>query len=181
MAYPFFGGVVTNHLLHGATAIGTRLMPTEFAYVAFWGTGDVYRNGEKIAEDQLVHMMVTEFVRVEGYELAFEGRVADPAQGKTLHLMVPPFKPGPDGLAEAPLKTGFNPFPHVERHLKRDREEAKALPQAERQRRMAVMEQVKAVMQQTKQHVQQATQAGKMNGQPFLHVMFNNLTLEMES
>lgn len=35
--YPVFGGVVTNHMMHGITRIGTPLEPTQFAYVAFWG------------------------------------------------------------------------------------------------------------------------------------------------
>ncbi len=43
--HPTFGGVVTNHLLHGFTRVGTPLMPTEFAYAAFWGAGEVLKNG----------------------------------------------------------------------------------------------------------------------------------------
>lgn len=33
--YPTFGGVVTNTILHGSSAIGTPLMPTEYTYFAF--------------------------------------------------------------------------------------------------------------------------------------------------
>ena len=86
MAFPFFGGVVTNHLLHGATGIGTRLMPTEFAYVAFWGVGDIYKDGTLINKDHMVHAMVTEVVRGDDYALQFDDGVGNPPQGITLHL-----------------------------------------------------------------------------------------------
>ncbi|MFC7197340.1 hypothetical protein ACFQL4_26350 [Halosimplex aquaticum] len=33
------GGVVTNSWLHGVTGTGSPLLPTEFAYGAFWGSG----------------------------------------------------------------------------------------------------------------------------------------------
>ena len=89
MAFPFFGGVVTNHLLHGATGIGTRLMPTEFAYAAFWGVGDIYKDGRLINKDHMVHAMVTEVVRGDNYALQFDGGVGNPPQGITLHLMIP--------------------------------------------------------------------------------------------
>ncbi|MFQ5676236.1 MAG: hypothetical protein ACE5G1_10095, partial [bacterium] len=105
MAYPFFGGVVTNHLLHGATGIGTRLMPTEFTYAGFWAIGNVYRDGELVNPNHLVHVMVTEVVRGDNYKLQFDGGVGDPPTGITLHLMVPPFKPSPKGLQDDPVKT----------------------------------------------------------------------------
>ena len=37
MEFPTFGGVVTNHILHGFTRIGTALMPSEYTYFGFWG------------------------------------------------------------------------------------------------------------------------------------------------
>lgn len=178
LAYPFFGGVVTNHILHGASGIGTRLMPTEFSYAAFWGTGDVYRNGEKIAEGQLVHVMITEFVRGQGYDLELDGGVGEPPQGMTMHLMVPPFKPGPNGLENAPLKTGFDPLPYVQKHLDRDTRAAEALPADARKARMAELDQIKSIMKTTQQRVEKETKAGTMDGQPFFHVMFNDFTIE---
>ncbi|MFQ5678780.1 MAG: hypothetical protein ACE5HP_04910 [Gemmatimonadota bacterium] len=178
MAYPFFGGVVTNHLLHGVTGVGTRQMPTEFTYAAFWAMGNVYRDGELVNENQLVHVMVTEVVRGEGYKLDFDGAVGDPPSGVTLHLMVPPFKPGPEGLENSPVKTGFVPFPFVKNHMMGAMQAANQLSGAEREQHMAVLQQVKSLMDQTREHVMQAMEAGQMDGQPFLHVMFGNIEME---
>lgn len=178
MAYPFFGGVVTNHLLHGGTGIGTRLMPTEFTYVAFWAMGNIYRDGELVNENHLVHVMVTEIVRGEGYALHFDGGVGDPPSGQTLHLMVPAFRPTPEGLQPAPVKSGFVPFPFVQKHMMAAMEQVKNLPEGERQERMATLQEVKSLMEHTKEHVMKAMQAGKMDGQPFFHVMFGNIEVE---
>lgn len=178
MAYPFFGGVVTNHLLHGGTGIGTRLMPTEFTYVAFWAMGNLYRNGELVNENQLVHVMVTEVVRGDNYALQFDGGVGDPPTGITLHLMIPPFKPGPNGLQNVPLKTGFVPFPFIKKHMMAAMKAAKQLPAGKREGRLAVLKEVKGMMDHTKEHVMQAMKAGKMDGQPFLHVMFGNIEIK---
>ncbi|NIR52013.1 hypothetical protein GWO43_25685 [candidate division KSB1 bacterium] len=178
MAYPFFGGVVTNHLLHGATGIGTRLMPTEFTYAAFWAIGDIYRDGELVNKDHLVHVMVTEIVRGEGYKLHFDGGVGDPPSGTTLHLMVPAYRPGPKGLEKAPVKTGFVPFPFVKKHMQATMKKVKQLPAEKREKKMAVLKEVKAMMDKTKEHVMHAMQEGKMDGQPFFHVMFGNIEME---
>lgn len=118
--YPTFGGVVTNHLLHGSTRIGTALMPTEYVYAAFWGMGEVRKNGEVLQSPRLVHGMLTEYVRTEGYALATDAEVT-PTR-KHFHLMVPPFMPNPQGgrFEQNPVQTGFTlpngqplPFWHV--------------------------------------------------------------------
>ncbi len=120
MEFPTFGGVVTNHILHGFTGIGTPLMPSEFTYFAFWGMGAVLKNGEILDKPRLVHGMLTEYVRTEGYKLAFDDEVTPTAQ--QFHLMVAPFKPvmDQDTFEKAPVKTGFKlpngmelPFWHV--------------------------------------------------------------------
>lgn len=178
MAYPFFGGVVTNHLLHGATGIGTRQMPTEYTYAAFWAMGNVYRDGELVNEGQLVHVMVTEVVRGEGYRLHFDGGVGDPPSGVTLHLMVPPFKPGPGGLENSPVKTGFVPFPFIQEHMMKAMQMVEGLPEDERQGRMVILQDIKGMMEMTKEHVMEEMQAGRMDGQPFFHVMFGNIEIE---
>jgi len=178
MAYPFFGGVVTNHLLHGATGIGTRQMPTEYTYAGFWAMGNIYRDGKLVNENQLVHVMVTEVVRGDGYALQFDGGVGDPPNGLTLHLMVPAFKPGPKGLQPSPVKTGYVPFPAIQKHMMGAMEMVKKLPAAERQKKMAVMMDVKSMMEKTKEHVMAEMKAGHMDGQPFFHVMFGNITME---
>ncbi len=179
MAYPFFGGVVTNHLLHGVTGIGTRLMPTEYTYAAFWGVGTIYRNGKAINKNHLVHVMVTEIVRGENYKLQFDGDVGEPPQGKTLHLMVPPFKPVKgDGLKKSPVLTGYKPFPDVKKHMKKTMKRVKGMPDGpKKKRKLATLKQVKKMMHRTKKHVMKAMKAGKMKGQPFLHVMFGNIQM----
>lgn len=180
MAYPFFGGVVTNHLLHGATGIGTRLMPTEYTYAAFWAMGNLYRDGELVNENHMVHVMVTEIVRGEGYRLNTDGEVGDPPGGMTLHLMVPAFAPGQEGLEPRPLKTGFIPFPFIKQHMEEAMKSAQELPENQRAERLAILQEVKGLMDETKAHVEEAMQAGKMDGQPFLHVMFGNIEVSAE-
>ena len=114
--YPTFGGVVTNHILHGSSRIGTALMPTEFTYLAFWGMGRVLKNGEVQQAPRLVHGMLTEYVRGEGYELTDDAGVT-PTR-KHFHLMVPPMTPDREAgrFHHSNVKTGFtlpngNPLP----------------------------------------------------------------------
>ncbi|RMF73264.1 MAG: hypothetical protein D6740_04210, partial [Alphaproteobacteria bacterium] len=120
LEFPTFGGVVTNHLVHGFTGIGTPLMPTEFAYAAFWGMGEVSKNGKVLAKPRMVHGMLTEYVRTQGYALATDDQV-DGSRWH-FHLMVPPKKPVPaeTRYADSPVPTGFMlpngkqlPFWHV--------------------------------------------------------------------
>ncbi len=116
---PTAGGVITNFIQHGITGWGTRLMPTEYADVAFWGMGDIYKDGELVAEGRLVHGMVTELVRSENYELAFDSEVNP--DHRHFHLIIPPFTPQGE---QSPVTTGFmlpgpegtpmeQPFMHV--------------------------------------------------------------------
>jgi hypothetical protein len=107
LEYPTFGGVVTNHIMHGFSRIGTALMPTMFSYVAFWGMGEVSMNGQVLDKPRLVHGMLTEYVRKAGYKLAFDHEVTPTRLH--FHLMVPPMKPVPqEGRFEhSPVKTGF--------------------------------------------------------------------------
>ncbi len=53
----------------------------------------------------------------------------------------------------------------------------KQLPAETRSEKMAVMQEVKSMMEHTKQHVMEAMEAGKMDGQPFFHVMFGNIEM----
>lgn len=120
MEFPSFGGVVTNHILHGSSRLGTALMPTEFVFLAFWGMGEVRKNGQVLDQPRLIHGMLTEYVRTEGYKLAFDHQVT-PTRVH-FHLMVPPFMPDPEHLSftPKPVQTGFQlpngktlPFWHV--------------------------------------------------------------------
>jgi len=117
---PTFGGVATNTLMHGFTGIGTPLMPTEFAYAAFWGMGTVSKNGEVLDGPRLIHGMLTEYVRTDGYKLAFDDQVT-PSR-RHFHLMVAPFMPNMKTMHfdPTPVKTGMKlpngmelPFWHV--------------------------------------------------------------------
>lgn len=118
--YPTFGGVVTNTIMHGSSRIGTALMPTEYVYFAFWGMGAVMKNGEVTDKPRLIHGMLTEYVRTEGYELASDDEVT-PTR-KHFHLMVPPMMPEmkEQKFVHNNVKTGFTlpndmelPFWHV--------------------------------------------------------------------
>lgn len=118
--FPTFGGVVTNHILHGFSGIGTPLMPTEYTYAAFWGMGEIRKNGEVVDKPRIVHGMLTEYVRTEGYQLAADSEVT-PTR-RHFHLMVAPFMPvqGEHKFEHKNVKTGFMlpngmelPFWHV--------------------------------------------------------------------
>ncbi len=118
--YPTFGGVVTNTILHGSSRIGTALMPTEYVYFAFWGMGEIRKNSEVLDKPRLIHGMLTEYVRTEGYKLASDDQVT--AGRKQFHLMVPPMMPKPKEqvFVHSNVKTGLKlpngmelPFWHV--------------------------------------------------------------------
>ena len=118
--FPTFGGVVTNHLMHGFSGVGTPLMPTMYTYAAFWGMGKVRKNGEVTDKPRLVHGMLTEYARTEGYELASDAEVG-PTR-RHFHLMVAPFMPvqGEHKFKHNNVKTGYTlpngqelPFWHV--------------------------------------------------------------------
>jgi len=107
LEYPTFGGVVTNVIMHGFTGIGTPLMPSEFAYFAFWGFGEIDMNGKVLDKPRLIHGMLTEYVRKQGYALGWD-RDVTPTRTQ-FHLMVPPVKPDMKNgvFRKAPVKTGF--------------------------------------------------------------------------
>ncbi|NOX22243.1 MAG: hypothetical protein GXP36_04000 [Actinobacteria bacterium] len=121
-----FGGVGVNALQHGATGIGTPLMPQLMAYIAFWGPADLYVNGElqNGGDDQMrfVHFMLSERVRSsvdDGYTLAFDDQV-DPEGSLQAHLILPPVALTAAGPTGNPVPTGFilpngaeQPFLHI--------------------------------------------------------------------
>lgn len=113
--YPTGGGVVNDVILHGVTGWGTRLFPTIFTYTAFWGMGEVFKDGESVATERAIHVMVTEFARVEPYAQAFDEEVSP--TNRHLHLQVAPFTAKGE---MSPVPTGFmlpngqeQPFLHV--------------------------------------------------------------------
>ena len=115
--HPFFGGVGTNVLMHGATGIGTPLVVEEFSYITAWGLGDIYVDGEKVDSNRVVHVMVSERTRDADYMVGFD--VAQPDQLE-IHLALPPLKGSPTGPMASPVPTGVTlpngneqPFIHV--------------------------------------------------------------------
>jgi hypothetical protein len=73
---PTVGGVGTNLIMHGVTKWENQIMPTFFAFAAFWGLGDIYLDDELIAEDRLIHGMLTEGIRGEQYEMVMDENVS---------------------------------------------------------------------------------------------------------
>ena len=116
--HPFMGGVGTNFVQHGMTGIGTKLMPTAFTYVAFWGIGRLDVNGVEVANNRVVHMMTTCAVRDADYKLVFDENV-DCSKLQT-HLLLPNVAVTPNGPVTSPVPTGFilpngmeQPFMHI--------------------------------------------------------------------
>jgi hypothetical protein len=114
-----FGGVGVNALQHGATGIGTPLMPQLMSYIAFWGAGDLYINGELQPVKRFVHFMLSENVRDADYNLVFDDGV-DPDGDWQAHLILPPTALGADGPFPGPVPTRFElpngqnqPFLHI--------------------------------------------------------------------
>lgn len=177
--FPTFGGVVTDHLLHGSTGIGTKLMPTEYTYVSFWAKGQVFVDGKLTNDGQLVHVMITEFVRGDRNKLQFDGSVGAGGTGMVLHLMVPPYRIGPKGPEKSPVRSGYIPFPEIQKKMMKAKDQVMKLPADQRDEKMKDLEATKALMMKTKHHVQEAMAAGKMFGQPFFHVMFGHVELNV--
>ncbi len=92
--HTFFGGVGQNMEMHGNTGIGTGLMPKLTSYITLWGTADLKDgNGNVLAENRLVHIMVTGKVRDENLNLLtnLDENISDLSQDKIeTHIILPP-------------------------------------------------------------------------------------------
>ncbi len=115
--HPFFGGVGTNVLMHGATGIGTPLVAEEFSYITAWGIGDIYVDGELADSKRVIHIMVSERTRDEDFVSGFGVAMPDELE---IHLAMPPLKGSPNGPVASPVPTGVTlpngndqPFVHV--------------------------------------------------------------------
>jgi hypothetical protein len=115
--HPFFGGVGTDVLMHGATGIGTPLVAEEFSYITVWGMGTMYVDGEMVDENRMIHIMVSERTRDDNFKVGFG--VANPDELE-IHLAMAPFKGAPGGMTPSPVPTGVTlpngkdqPFIHV--------------------------------------------------------------------
>jgi hypothetical protein len=114
-----FGGVGINALQHGATGIGTPLMPQVMSFIAFWGAADLYVDGELQDGKRFVHFMLSERVRDADYNLVFNAGV-DPEGPLQAHLILPPVAVTEDGPVGSGVPTSFilpngveQPFLHI--------------------------------------------------------------------
>jgi plastocyanin len=63
---PRFGGVITGLYYHGASNVHTPLVPTINSAVALWAYAHVYRDGRRVDDDALVHVMLLSRTRRPG-------------------------------------------------------------------------------------------------------------------
>jgi plastocyanin len=64
--HPRFGGVILGLYYHGATGVHTPLVPTINSAVALWAFGHLYRNGQLVTDDAMVHVMQLSRTRRDG-------------------------------------------------------------------------------------------------------------------
>ena len=68
--HTFFGGVGLDKTMHGNTGIGNNLMPKLKSYITLWGKTDLMDGqGNVLASDRLIHIMVSSRARTEQLNL----------------------------------------------------------------------------------------------------------------
>ncbi len=68
--HTFFGGVGYDKEMHGDTGVGTNMMPKMLSYITLWGIVDLKDgNGNVLAADRLVHIMVSSRARTSDLKL----------------------------------------------------------------------------------------------------------------
>ncbi len=92
--HTFYGGVGYNKLMHGNTGIGVGLMPKMTAYLTLWGITNLKDgDGNILAENRVIHMMVATRVRTDDLSMIPSGVIDssdyDPAKRET-HVILPP-------------------------------------------------------------------------------------------
>jgi len=112
-------GVMTGVNMHGITTIGTPLMPTQYAFGAFWAVGDLLIDGEVTHDrnrNRIIHIMTTQSVRKDDYTLAIDEELPlggdgnpEPYLGsnEVTHVFVPPIKMTDDGPRRVALRPGY--------------------------------------------------------------------------
>jgi hypothetical protein len=92
--HPYFGGVGIDKVMHGNTGIGTNLMPKLTSYITLWGIADLKDgNGNIIASDRLIHIMVSSRTRNDDLKLltSIDVDLTDQSPDKIeTHIIVPP-------------------------------------------------------------------------------------------
>ncbi|MDO8684790.1 MAG: hypothetical protein Q7N50_15105 [Armatimonadota bacterium] len=61
--HSFLGGVALLEPVFGDTGIGESALPKALAYIAAWGTANVYKNGQLIGNAIPAHLMATQSIR----------------------------------------------------------------------------------------------------------------------
>ena len=64
--HPRFGGVIMGLYYHGNTAVHTPLVPTINSDVALWAFGHLYKNGDLVTDNAMVHVMFLSRTRRDG-------------------------------------------------------------------------------------------------------------------
>jgi plastocyanin len=91
---PRFGGVITGLYYHGASNVHTPLVPTIHSAVALWAYAHVYRNGRRVDDDALVHVMLLSRTRRPGdFHLACWDCSRNPVEELQLQVTTAPGKP----------------------------------------------------------------------------------------
>jgi hypothetical protein len=92
--HTFFGGVGQNKVMHGNTGIGNGFMPKLTSYITLWGTADLKDgNGNLLAENRMIHIMVSGKVRDENLNLitSVDEDLSDLSPDKIeTHVILPP-------------------------------------------------------------------------------------------
>ncbi len=63
---PRFGGVVMGLFYHGASGVHTPLVPTIQSSLALWGYAHLDRDGVRVTDDAMVHIMLLSRTRRPG-------------------------------------------------------------------------------------------------------------------
>jgi len=64
--HPRFGGVILGLYYHGNTAVHTPLVPTINSAVALWAFGHLYKNGARVTDNAMAHVMLLSRTRRDG-------------------------------------------------------------------------------------------------------------------
>jgi len=64
--HPRFGGVILGLYYHGNTQVHTPLVPTINSAVALWAFGHLYKNGARVTDNAMVHVMLLSRTRRDG-------------------------------------------------------------------------------------------------------------------
>ncbi len=105
--HEFWGGVGSNHIMHGRTGLGGKLMPQVFAYGLTFSLASILIDGQLLPgnDNRLVHTMITQGVRdasndpgAAGGSGPFLGNQTEvDREDLEIHVVCPPvrFIPGP--------------------------------------------------------------------------------------